>query len=902
MSVPSNLIPTRVTQLPTAPAGATAADSQIIVIYNGVSYQVNAAQIVSTTGVPSTRQVNSGTGLDGGGDLSANRTISIATGGVDFDQLAVSGVTAGEYGSTTRIPVITVDEKGRVTSVDTAEIVVEGFVPTSREVLAGNGLTGGGALTDDVTLNANLSDAMPESAHQTGSAGTSLELSRSDHRHPAVDLSDDDEVNGTLGLSSGGTARSITPEAGAIVWSGADGLYVGPVGVAGQVLVSNGENEYGWGSALVIADQPANFVYAGPGGGVPGATGFRLLVNADVPTALTGKTLDDCVLGSSVPAAGAFTTVDATNIEVTNLKAKDGVTAGSIADGTGVVTLNSVVFPTADINGGTADNVVVGGTTPAEGNFTTVDATNLEVTNLKAKSGVSSATIDDDTGTMTVYGSVLSTTDINGGTADNVVLGGSVPAAGTFTSAEVESLQLDTNPPAQTDVAGLMYWNSDDQAKTMNLVMQGGGVVQQVGEELYFRVKASAAITDGQVVMYTGAVGASGGVLAAPAAGLGYNEGRHILGIATESIALNGWGYITNFGVVRGINTDNNGLSPSDPDYETWVAGDILYYDPAHAGRLTKNVPVAPNPKVMMALITYSSATMGTLTVQPFAFPFLGALSNVDTTPPAHDDLLQYNTDHWKNTPATSVTTGHATSLAGGAANRVAYQSAADTTAFTAAPTVAASVLQWSGSTYEWRNTAVANGLATLDSGGAVPTSQLPAAVLGAVKYQGTWNASTNTPTITSSSGTQGHYYVVDVAGSTVVDGIASWNVGDWIIFNGAVWQKIDNTDQVMSVNGYTGTVVLDYTDVGAPATDGTNATGTWSIDINGTAADVAHELTRGAYLTGSNFDGSAATTWAVDASSVATPSKVVVRDASGDFAGNVITATTYVGIDGGTF
>ena len=108
----------------------------------------------------------------------------------------------------------------------------------------------------------------------------------------------------------------------------------------------------------------------------------------------------------------------------------------------------------------------------------------------------------------------------------------------------------------------------------------------------------------------------------------------------------------------------------------------------------------------------------------------------------------------------------------------------------------------------------VPNGVATLDSGGKVPTSQIPQ--MGDLNYQGTWNASTNSPTLTSSTGTKGYYYVVNVAGTTNLDGITDWQVGDWAVFNGSVWQKIDNTDAVTSVNGYTGTVVLTYSDVGA--------------------------------------------------------------------------------------
>lgn len=114
------------------------------------------------------------------------------------------------------------------------------------------------------------------------------------------------------------------------------------------------------------------------------------------------------------------------------------------------------------------------------------------------------------------------------------------------------------------------------------------------------------------------------------------------------------------------------------------------------------------------------------------------------------------------------------------------------------------------------------NGVASLDSTGKVPTSQIPQ--MGDLNYQGTWNAATNTPTLTSSVGTKGYYYVVNVAGTTNLNGISDWFVGDWAVFNGTVWEQIDNTDAVTSVNGYTGAVTLTYTDVGAaPATSGTS-------------------------------------------------------------------------------
>jgi len=107
-----------------------------------------------------------------------------------------------------------------------------------------------------------------------------------------------------------------------------------------------------------------------------------------------------------------------------------------------------------------------------------------------------------------------------------------------------------------------------------------------------------------------------------------------------------------------------------------------------------------------------------------------------------------------------------------------------------------------------------ANGYAPLDSGAKVPISNLPDSVVGQVEYQGTWAASTNTPTLANppSSTTKGHYYVASDSGTQF--GI-SFQTGDWIISNGSAWEKVDNTDAVTSVFGRLGNVVAnagDYT------------------------------------------------------------------------------------------
>lgn len=105
-------------------------------------------------------------------------------------------------------------------------------------------------------------------------------------------------------------------------------------------------------------------------------------------------------------------------------------------------------------------------------------------------------------------------------------------------------------------------------------------------------------------------------------------------------------------------------------------------------------------------------------------------------------------------------------------------------------------------------NKGVANGYAGLDATGKVPTTQLPASVLGDVQYQAAWNAATNTPAIPAAApANKGWYYVVGIAGSTSIGGVTDWQVGDWLVSDGAAWDKIDNTDAVKSVAGLVGAI-----------------------------------------------------------------------------------------------
>lgn len=98
--------------------------------------------------------------------------------------------------------------------------------------------------------------------------------------------------------------------------------------------------------------------------------------------------------------------------------------------------------------------------------------------------------------------------------------------------------------------------------------------------------------------------------------------------------------------------------------------------------------------------------------------------------------------------------------------------------------------------------------------------------------YKGTWNANTNTPTLQSGVGTTGNFYIVSVAGSTNLDGITDWKVGDWAIFvevgGTDTWQKIDQTNEVLgsgTTNAVTKWTSTNTIGTGLMTDDGTDVT-----------------------------------------------------------------------------
>ena len=213
---------------------------------------------------------------------------------------------------------------------------------------------------------------------------------------------------------------------------------------------------------------------------------------------------------------------------------------------------------------------------------------------------------------------------------------------------------------AVTLAAGKMWY--DGTTGAWNAGMGNGNITQQIGEEIFVYGKASAAITDSplQIIYHTGVVGASGVIQFAPTIA-GITDVNSIIGVATESLALNGFGRATVFGVIHGITTNGTAFG------EVWADDDVIWYNPV-TGNPTKVEPVAPYIKVQVGLVIKAGAGgSGSFQVGIARGSKLGGTdSNVQFGALANNNLIAYDSaaGYWKNVTASAIGLGTVTSVA----------------------------------------------------------------------------------------------------------------------------------------------------------------------------------------------------------------------------------------------
>jgi hypothetical protein len=547
----------------------------------------------------------------------------------------VAGANVTISGSWPNQTITSASGTGTVTSVGGTGTV--NGISLSGTVTSTGNLTLGGALTG-VNLTSQVTGLLPVANGGSGTATPSLVAGTN------VTVSGS-WPNQTVNATAGGTGDVSGPA------SSTDNAVARFDSTTGKIIQNSG---------VVINDsgEVTVGVWKGTEIGLPyGGTG-----------ASTASQARGNILPSYVGNAGKVLAVNtgATDVEYIAVGGSGTVTSVAVSGGTtGLTTSGGPITASGTITLAGTLAVASGGTgtsTPAivAGTNVTVSGSwpNQTINASSSSQVYPAAGIANSTGTA--WGTSYTTT----GSGTVVALATSpVLITPTLSGATVGNTApyLNFNDGTATTLAAGRMWY-DGTTGSWNLGMGGGNITQQVGEELFVYGKASAAITDSplQIVYQTGTVGASGAITFAPTVA-GITNGNLIIGVATESLALNAFGRITAFGVVRGITTNGTAYG------ETWADGDAIYYNPV-TGNPTKIKPIAPNIKSQIGtIIQAGSGGSGSFQVEVNHGSSLGGTDdNVNITSVANLNLLQYDStaQYWKNVAPSTITAGTVTTNA----------------------------------------------------------------------------------------------------------------------------------------------------------------------------------------------------------------------------------------------
>jgi hypothetical protein len=232
--------------------------------------------------------------------------------------------------------------------------------------------------------------------------------------------------------------------------------------------------------------------------------------------------------------------------------------------------------------------------------------------------------------------------DIN----NEILLEGASTVSGSLSNIDSivypDYITFDTTPENSSEEPGTLSWDEDFET----LKLQANDITLQIGQEHVVRVKngsGSTAIPNMRVVMFSGATGDT--VEVTPALSTASYEPELLVGITTEEIPADGFGFVTQFGFVNKVNTSTPG----------WSLGDLLYVDPANPGLLTNVKPSAPNWNFSIAAVTRVHATTGRILVRAIPGKHLHDLVDVSMSGSVqNNEILAYDLSNgvWINKTA----------------------------------------------------------------------------------------------------------------------------------------------------------------------------------------------------------------------------------------------------------
>lgn len=205
-------------------------------------------------------------------------------------------------------------------------------------------------------------------------------------------------------------------------------------------------------------------------------------------------------------------------------------------------------------------------------------------------------------------GHTLQTVTDNGATTDNeITINANFSAvSGNLSGIDFVSLAEANYPPHQE---GRLFYDAENH--TLSLYNDEADITLQIGQEEYLRVRndKSYPIQNGSGVYIDGSQGTHATIDFAIASG---ESTSHVIGLATHDIEPNSYGYITTYGIVRGVNTGS------------FTDGDEIYLSPSASGGYVGESPVAPNYKMPIGHVIRSHPSNGSILVNPAQVPRLG--------------------------------------------------------------------------------------------------------------------------------------------------------------------------------------------------------------------------------------------------------------------------------------
>lgn len=264
-----------------------------------------------------------------------------------------------------------------------------------------------------------------------------------------------------------------------------------------------------------------------------------------------------------------------------------------------------------------------------------------------------------------VYALTLDTVATNGNTTTQ-----SIEVAGIFSSGDltvsgpttlnsnvtingmidsVDRIQFNTSVATDT-TAGVLAWNTDEG--TLQFGLSDTSTVH-LGQDTFYYVKAGEALSRGNVVYASGAVGNSGHIEVSKFYANNAIDERYVVGVMADDVASGEFGYATVIGTIRGLVADGSSVG------ETWNLGDVLYPSPTNPGSWTKVQPEAPNQTIPIAFITSNSSSNGSIAIRATAMGYhLGELHDVQTGTESNGDVLTWVSanSRWEPAAVTSDT------------------------------------------------------------------------------------------------------------------------------------------------------------------------------------------------------------------------------------------------------